>query len=108
MVKLLQFQSKVSHPTQMRVDREDNCHDFGISTSFITYLLDPLLSMLLVASTFSAAGVDLVPVTFQGSHKLHSLNPAYWTPTDHTHTLYLSVFNLYSGFLGASHEALPS
>ena len=58
--------------------------------------------------TFSADGLGLVPVMFPGSPTLHSLAPAYWTPTYCTNTLSLRPLKLYSGFLGVPRESLSS
>ena len=53
-----------------------------------------------------ADGVGLVPVRFPVSPTLHSLDPAYFTPTYCKNTLFLSDLKFYSVFLGSSHEAL--
>ena len=108
MVKLLQCQSTVSHPTHMWVDGGDNYHYFGDKHLFNILFVRPTYVHVTVISTFSDSGVVLVPVNFPGSHTLHSLSPEYWNPTYLTNILSLISLKFYSGFLGACHETLSS
>ena len=108
MVNILQPQSTVSHITQMQVDGGDNCHTFWDKKLFYVLFVRPTSDHVAGGSTFSSTGVGLVSVMLTVSLTIHSLAPAYCTPTDFTNTLSLSALKLYSFFSGASHEALSS
>ena len=108
MEKLLQCHFTISNPTQMRVDGGVNCHDLWGKHLF--YILFVRLTPVQVSgvSTFSALRVSLIPVDFPCSQTLYSLDPYWCTPTYLINTLSLSPLNMYSGFLGASHESFSS
>ena len=82
MVKLLQSQSTVSHPTHMQVYGGSNCQAFGDKHLF--YALFVITTSVHVADgyTFSAASVGFLPVCSQvPQHSTHWINP---TVTPHT------------------------
>ena len=70
----------------MRVYGGANCRDFYDEHLFNVLFVRPNSVHVSGGSTFSAAGVGLVPVMFPGSSTLHSLDPAYWNPRDHKKT----------------------
>ena len=106
MVNLLQHQPTVSHVTQMRVDGGANCRDFWDKHLLYVLFVRPTSVHVSDGSTFSAAGVGLVPLMLPGFLTFHSLDTAYWTPTERTNTLYPITLKLYSGFCGPPYEAL--
>ena len=108
MLNLLQSQSTLSHPTHMRVDGGSSCHAFGDKHLFNVLFVRPTDVHFSGGSTFSAAGMGLVPFMFPGFPTLHSLDPAYCTPTYRTNTLSLITINFYSSFHGPSRESLSS
>ena len=77
MFNILQFQSTVSHPTQMQVDGGANFHTFGGKHLFYILFVIPNYDHVAGGSTFLDYGVVLVPVKFPGYHTLHSLSPVY-------------------------------
>ena len=90
----------------MRVDGGSNCRYFWYKHLFYILFVRPISVHVSGVFTFSTDGMGLVPVKFPSSHTLHSMAPAYWTPTYLKKTLSLSTLKLYSGFHGASHESL--
>ena len=90
----------------MWVDGGANCHGFGDKHLFCILFVRTTYVHISGGSTFSDAGVGLVPVVFPGYPALHSLAPAYWTLTDCINTLFISSPKLYSLFFGSSHESL--
>ena len=106
MIKLIQSQSTMLHSTYMKVEGGANCHDFCYKHLFYVLSIRPTSFHVSGGATLSDSGMGLVTVMFSGSTTIHSLNPSYWNPTDHTYTLFLSDLKLYGGFQGASHESL--
>ena len=92
----------------MQVYEGDNFNYFWDKHLFYFLFVRPNYSHVSGGSTFSDSGVDLVPLMLRGYLPLHALYPYYWTITDRTNILSLSSLKLYSGFCGASHEALSS
>ena len=108
MLKLLQYQSTVSHPTQMQVDGGDNYNYFGNKHLVYVLFVKPTSVYVTGGSIFSDSIAGLVPVMFPGPPTLHSLDKAYWNPIYLTKNLSLSALKLYSGFCRDSHESLSS
>ena len=108
MVKILQYQSTVSHPTHMRFDGEANFHAFWDKHKFYVLLLIFNYVHVAGSSTLSSSNVGLVPIMSPGYLILHSLDTAYWIPTEHTNNPPLKIIKLYGNFCGTSHEALSS
>ena len=106
MVNIIQSQSTLSHPTQMKVDGGAGFHGFGYKHPFYALFVRPTYIHVAVNSAFSASGMVLVTVMFPDSPTLHALDPAYWTRTYCTNTLPLSAIKLCISFCGESHEAL--
>ena len=92
----------------MQVDGGDNCHVFGDKHLFYILFVRPTSVHVDEGSTLSASDVGLVPVIYPGYPALHSLSPAYRTPTERINALSLSTLKLYSSFCGASHEPCTS
>ena len=90
----------------MQFYRGVNCHTFWDNLLFYVLFVRPTSVHVAGGSTISAAGVGLVPVVLPGYPTIHSLAPAYWTPTDRKNTNLLITTKLYSYFHGASHKAL--
>ena len=84
----------------MRVDRGANCHVFWDDFLFYVLFFRPTYVCVAGGSTFSAAGVGLVPVTFPGSLTLPSLDPSYWTFTGLINALFRSALNCMTFFEG--------
>ena len=79
MIKLLQWQSTLSNPNQIRVDGGANFHVFWYKNLFYISFVRPTPVQVSGRSTFSAASVGLVSVKLPGWHILHSLASSYWT-----------------------------
>ena len=108
MVNLLQYQSTISHPTQMRVDGGDNFSAFGDNHLFCVLFVEPNCVNVAGGSTFSVAGMVMVTFMFPDSPTLQTLTPILYTHIDRTHTLPIGALKLYSGFCGDFHEDLFS
>ena len=80
----------------MQFYRGVNCHTFWDNLLFYVLFVRPTSVHVAGGSTISAAGVGLVPVVLPGYPTIHSLAPAYWTPTDRKNTNLLITTKLYS------------
>ena len=76
-MRILQFQSTIPHPTQMRGNVGANCRYFWYKNLFYILFVGPI-------SVHGAGGytlwydiVGLVPVMLLGYHTIDSLDPAY-------------------------------
>ena len=108
MLNLHQYQSSISHNSQVQVDGRANSRSFWYNHLFYVLFVRPTSVHVAGVSTFSASDVCLVRFLFPGSLTLHSLSPSYCTPTDSINTLSLVILKFYSFFHGSSHEALVS
>ena len=94
MAMLLQFQSTILHPNQMCVDVGANFHDFYNNHLVYVLFVQPNYFEVSGGSTFLNYVVGMVSVNLLGSHALHSLAPAYWTPTEHTNIISIRALNM--------------